>query len=147
MRECLPEHSIAPTSAPFAEFRAAVATHFLPVAPALGLLAPAEEVLYPDIYVRFETAAGATLCVAYAPRIYITVPGTPRLITGNGGAVIAKRSYGAFGRGLNVASTPAPAEAAQFTGHERDSFQLDYMHARSERHSASPISSMSTAWR
>jgi RHS repeat-associated protein len=56
--------------------------------------------------------------------------GTPRLITGNGGAVIAQRSYGAFGRGLNVESTPAPAEAAQFTGHERDSFQLDYMHAR-----------------
>ncbi|HYH07401.1 MAG TPA: RHS repeat-associated core domain-containing protein [Thermoanaerobaculia bacterium] len=56
--------------------------------------------------------------------------GTPRLITGNGGAVIAERTYGAFGRGLSVESTPPPQERAQFTGHERDSFQLDYMHAR-----------------
>ena len=56
--------------------------------------------------------------------------GTPRLITGNGGAVIAERSYGAFGRGLDVDSTPGENELAQFTGHERDNFQLDYMHAR-----------------
>ncbi|HEX2062137.1 MAG TPA: RHS repeat-associated core domain-containing protein [Thermoanaerobaculia bacterium] len=56
--------------------------------------------------------------------------GTPRLITGNGGAVIAERTYSAFGRALDVDSTPPPDERAQFTGHERDSFQLDYMHAR-----------------
>ncbi|HEX2060441.1 MAG TPA: RHS repeat-associated core domain-containing protein [Thermoanaerobaculia bacterium] len=56
--------------------------------------------------------------------------GTPRLITGNGGAIIAERTYGAFGRGLIVDSTPPPHELAQFTAHERDTFQLDYMHAR-----------------
>jgi RHS repeat-associated protein len=60
--------------------------------------------------------------------------GTPRLVTGNGGAKLSERAYGAFGRGFTVVdaqqATPEPNEAAQFTGHERDSFQLDYMRAR-----------------
>lgn len=60
--------------------------------------------------------------------------GTPRLITGNGGAKLSERAYGAFGEGFVATAaqpvTPEPNEAAQFTGHERDNFQLDYMHAR-----------------
>jgi RHS repeat-associated protein len=54
--------------------------------------------------------------------------GTPRLITGNGGAQIAQHTYDPFGSEL----TPAAhmAEPMRFTGHERDGAALDYMHAR-----------------
>jgi RHS repeat-associated protein len=60
--------------------------------------------------------------------------GTPRLVTGNGGAQIAEHRYYAFGEEL----TPriAGAEQKKFTGHERDSVDnapgadIDYMHAR-----------------
>jgi RHS repeat-associated protein len=53
--------------------------------------------------------------------------GTPRLITGSGGAVIARHTYYPFGE---EATSPAQdAEVMKFTGHERDSL-LDYMHAR-----------------
>ncbi|HYE86702.1 MAG TPA: RHS repeat-associated core domain-containing protein, partial [Vicinamibacterales bacterium] len=55
--------------------------------------------------------------------------GTPRLITGNGGAKLADRAYSAFGRGLTTAASNTH-EQLEFTGHERDSYQLDYMHAR-----------------
>jgi RHS repeat-associated protein len=53
--------------------------------------------------------------------------GTPRLVTGNGGMVIAQPNYMAFGR---EAGTPLHGEPMQFTGHERDHQNLDYMHAR-----------------
>jgi RHS repeat-associated protein len=60
--------------------------------------------------------------------------GTPRLITGNGGAKVEENRYYAFGEEL----TPriAGAEQKKFTGHERDSVEnapaadIDYMHAR-----------------
>jgi RHS repeat-associated protein len=52
--------------------------------------------------------------------------GTPRLITGNGGIELSRHTYYAFG-GETGAST---AGEKQFTGHERDSATLDYMHAR-----------------
>ncbi|HYH05982.1 MAG TPA: RHS repeat-associated core domain-containing protein, partial [Thermoanaerobaculia bacterium] len=52
-----------------------------------------------------------------------------RLITGNGGAKLADRAYSAFGRGLTTAASNTH-EQLEFTGHERDSYQLDYMHAR-----------------
>jgi RHS repeat-associated protein len=53
--------------------------------------------------------------------------GTPRLITGSGGAVIARHTYYPFGE---EATSPAQdAEVMKFTGHERDSL-LDNMHAR-----------------
>ena len=52
--------------------------------------------------------------------------GTPRLITGNGGAEVAVRDFHPFGEEITV---PDP-ERMTFTGHERDSESLDYMHAR-----------------
>jgi RHS repeat-associated protein len=54
--------------------------------------------------------------------------GTPRLITGNGGAEISRHTYHPFGEEIAPSSTPR--EKKQFTGHERDSESLDYMHAR-----------------
>ena len=53
--------------------------------------------------------------------------GTPRVITGNGGAEISRHTYFPFGEEL-TASTDT--ERAKFTGHERDDPTLDYMHAR-----------------
>jgi RHS repeat-associated protein len=54
--------------------------------------------------------------------------GTPRLITGNGGAKVSLHHYHAFGR---ESSDPAQDnERKKFTGHERDFASLDYMHAR-----------------
>lgn len=54
--------------------------------------------------------------------------GTPRLITGSGGAELARHTYYPFGR---EATNPAQnTERAKFTGHERDDANLDYMHAR-----------------
>jgi RHS repeat-associated protein len=54
--------------------------------------------------------------------------GTPRLITGNGGAEISRHTYHPFGE--EIAPGPTAREKKQFTGHERDSESLDYMHAR-----------------
>jgi len=59
--------------------------------------------------------------------------GTPRLITGNGGAELSRHNYQTFG--VEIASPSASADGAsrekkQFTGHERDAESLDYMHAR-----------------
>jgi len=54
--------------------------------------------------------------------------GTPRLITGNGGAEISRHSYHPFGE--EIAPSAGAREKKQFTGHERDSESLDYMHAR-----------------
>jgi RHS repeat-associated protein len=54
--------------------------------------------------------------------------GTPRLITGNGGAKIAEHTYYPFGRELT--SPGQDNEQLKFTGHERDDVSLDYMHAR-----------------
>jgi RHS repeat-associated protein len=57
--------------------------------------------------------------------------GTPRLVTGNGGAEISRHTYHPFGE--EIPSTPAinaPRTKLQFTGHERDAESLDYMHAR-----------------
>jgi RHS repeat-associated protein len=54
--------------------------------------------------------------------------GTPRLITGNGGAKVSLHHYHAFGR---ESSDPAQDnDPKKFTGHERDFASLDYMHAR-----------------
>jgi RHS repeat-associated protein len=59
--------------------------------------------------------------------------GTPRLITGNGGAELSRHNYHSFGVEIASPSTSAagaPREKKQFTGHERDAESLDYMHAR-----------------
>jgi RHS repeat-associated protein len=55
--------------------------------------------------------------------------GTPRLITGNGGAEVARHTYYPFGEEA-PGTTPEVAEPKRFTGHERDAGGLDYMHAR-----------------
>jgi RHS repeat-associated protein len=54
--------------------------------------------------------------------------GTPRLITGNGGAEISRHTYRPFGE--EIAPSATAREKKQFTGHERDAESLDYMHAR-----------------
>jgi len=54
--------------------------------------------------------------------------GTPRLITGNGGAKVALHTYFPFG--AEATSPLQDAEKLKFTGHERDSDNLDYMRAR-----------------
>ncbi|HEX2101287.1 MAG TPA: RHS repeat-associated core domain-containing protein, partial [Candidatus Synoicihabitans sp.] len=54
--------------------------------------------------------------------------GTPRVITGNGGARISTHTYAPFGRELT--SSAQDTEKKKFTGHERDADNLDYMHAR-----------------
>jgi RHS repeat-associated protein len=54
--------------------------------------------------------------------------GTPRLITGSGGAEISRHTYYPFGRELT--SPTQDSERAKFTAHERDDINLDYMHAR-----------------
>ncbi|HYI08175.1 MAG TPA: RHS repeat-associated core domain-containing protein [Thermoanaerobaculia bacterium] len=54
--------------------------------------------------------------------------GTPRLTTGNGGAELARHTYYPFGGELPDAVEDG--ERRKFTGHERDSASLDYMHAR-----------------
>jgi RHS repeat-associated protein len=54
--------------------------------------------------------------------------GTPRLITGNGGAEVSRHTYHPFGE--EIAPSPTAREKKQFAGHERDSETLDYMHAR-----------------
>ncbi len=66
--------------------------------------------------------------------------GTPRLITGLNGVLIARHDYLPFGRevtpGTELIAGSDRAEPKRFTGHERDSAEtdppatLDYMHAR-----------------
>jgi len=55
--------------------------------------------------------------------------GTPRVITGSGGAVVEQHDYYAFGKQATPAASPQD-ERHKFTGHERDAADLDYMHAR-----------------
>ncbi|HET9867312.1 MAG TPA: RHS repeat-associated core domain-containing protein, partial [Nitrospira sp.] len=54
--------------------------------------------------------------------------GSPRVITGNGGWKIAEHTYFPFGDEATNASQHG--EKLKFTGHERDTPSLDYMHAR-----------------
>lgn len=54
--------------------------------------------------------------------------GTPRLITGSGGAKVSLHTYYPFGEEATV--VPHAIERLKFTGHERDTPRLDYMHAR-----------------
>lgn len=83
---------------------------------------------------------GTSMLVAYVPgpeKVLHFFPdhlGTPRLITGNGGAKISEHRYYPFGE----EATPRgqDTESKKFTGHERDTAgiaaaaDLDYMHAR-----------------
>jgi RHS repeat-associated protein len=56
--------------------------------------------------------------------------GTPRLITGSGGAKIALHTYYPFGEEATAPVQGNINERLKFTGHERDRPSLDYMHAR-----------------
>jgi RHS repeat-associated protein len=56
--------------------------------------------------------------------------GTPRLITGNGGAQVALHTYDPFGAEVTVAGQTGTEPIKKFTGHERDTANVDYMHAR-----------------
>jgi RHS repeat-associated protein len=76
---------------------------------------------------------GAQLLAAEVPgntlQFHLDHLGTPRVITGNGGARLSSHTYFPFGREVAAFSTP-DAEVMKFTGHERDDVNLDYMHAR-----------------
>jgi RHS repeat-associated protein len=55
--------------------------------------------------------------------------GTPRLVTANGGVEVARFTYYPFGK--DVPNQPLTDTGdLKFTGHERDTTTLDYMHAR-----------------
>jgi RHS repeat-associated protein len=61
--------------------------------------------------------------------------GTPRMITANGGVLVAKHTYYPFGAEMDIAPHESAVEAMKFTGHERDivaanNATVDYMHAR-----------------
>jgi RHS repeat-associated protein len=65
---------------------------------------------------------------AKARHFHLDHLGTPRLITGNGGVELSRHTYHPFGE--EIAPSAGAREKKQFTGHERDSESLDYMHAR-----------------
>jgi RHS repeat-associated protein len=75
---------------------------------------------------------GAQLLAAEVPgntlQFHLDHLGTPRVITGNGGARLSSHTYFPFGR--EVAFSTPDTEVMKFTGHERDDVNLDYMHAR-----------------
>lgn len=77
---------------------------------------------------------GGTLLAAEVPgpdktlHFHVDHLGTPRLITGNGGAEVSRHTYFPFG--AEVQPAPQSPERMRFTGHERDDTNLDYMHAR-----------------
>ena len=61
--------------------------------------------------------------------------GTPRLITGSGGSLVAKHTYYPFGAEMDLTPHESAVELMKFTGHERDivpgeNRNVDYMHAR-----------------
>jgi RHS repeat-associated protein len=56
--------------------------------------------------------------------------GTPRLITGNGGTQVALHTYDPFGAEVTAANQAGTEPIKKFTGHERDTANVDYMHAR-----------------
>jgi RHS repeat-associated protein len=77
-----------------------------------------------------QTASGPTTYHYHLDHL-----GTPRLITGTGGVLIAKHAYYPFGAEMAVTPTETTAELMKFTGHERDlvagdNHSVDYMHAR-----------------
>jgi RHS repeat-associated protein len=78
----------------------------------------------------FQTASGPTTYHYHLDQL-----GTPRLITGNGGVLVAKHAYYPFGTEMALTPTETTAELMKFTGHERDvvagdNHSVDYMHAR-----------------
>jgi RHS repeat-associated protein len=66
--------------------------------------------------------------------------GTPRLITGNGGAKVSLHDYYPFGE--EVPPEAQDGERKKYTGHERDGEGIDYMHARYYRNTAGRFQSV-----
>jgi RHS repeat-associated protein len=85
------------------------------------------------IYRGSQMLAAEVLDTARTRHFHLDHLGTPRLITGNGGAELSRYNYHPFGVEIAATSTSATGaarEKKQFTGHERDAESLDYMHAR-----------------
>ena len=80
------------------------------------------------IYRGSQMLAAAVPDSAKTRHFHLDHLGTPRLITGNGGAEISRHTYHPFGE--EIAPAAGAREKKQFTSHERDSESLDYMHAR-----------------
>lgn len=77
-------------------------------------------------------------------RFHLDHLGTPRLITGNGGAEISRPIYHPFGEETSMVSDGG--ERLRFTGHERDDRGLDYMHARYYATGAGRFLSVDPTW-
>lgn len=80
------------------------------------------------VYRNGQLLAAAVPTAEKVRHFHLDHLGTPRLITGNGGAQIAQHHYSPFG--VESSSSTNDGEKAKFTGHERDAPTLDYMHAR-----------------
>lgn len=89
-----------------------------------GTFTWAEDYVYRD----GQLLAAAVPAAEKVRHFHLDHLGTPRLITGNGGAEIAQHQYFPFG--VETSSSTNDGEKAKFTGHERDAATLDYMHAR-----------------
>jgi RHS repeat-associated protein len=77
-----------------------------------------------------QTASGPTTYHYHLDHL-----GTPRLITRDGGVLVAKHSYYPFGAEMAINPTETTTELMKFAGHERDvvpgdNHSVDYMHAR-----------------
>lgn len=78
----------------------------------------------------FQSASGPTTYHYHLDHL-----GTPRMITGNGGVLVAKHTYYPFGAEMDLTPHENAVEAMKFTGHERDivaasNGSVDYLHAR-----------------
>jgi len=91
---------------------------------ATGTWSWAEDYIYRDSALLAAEVPGAER----TRHFHLDHLGTPRLITGSGGAEISRHTYYPFGQ--EATSSAQDTERAKFTGHERDDANLDYMHAR-----------------
>jgi RHS repeat-associated protein len=98
---------------------------------ASGMLTPSD-VIWRDGQLLAQVEANGTV-----RHFHLDHLGTPRAITGSGGALISQRSYFGFGREA-TSTAQADGVSLKFTAHQRDQFTggnttdyLDYMHARS----------------
>jgi len=83
-----------------------------------------EDYIYRDGQLLAAEVAGPAKTLHFHPDHL----GTPRLVTGAGGTKVAVRNFYPFGEELPTSSIDS--ERMKFTGHERDSPSIDYMHAR-----------------
>ncbi|MEO8035616.1 MAG: RHS repeat-associated core domain-containing protein [Acidobacteriota bacterium] len=79
------------------------------------------------VYANGQLLAAETNTADHTMHFFPDHLGTPRLITGSGGAVLSRHTYYPFGD--EITATAQDSETHKFTGHERD-LSADYMHAR-----------------